>query len=298
MKVLKRDKTTELFQFSKIENAIGKAFKACGFNLPLDALVCIKKFYNESEDCTVKVNDIQDNIERCLMTSYPDVAKAYIIYRYEHKVIRETKNKLIKGIEKKLRADNVENQNANVDEYSFGGRIGEASRYVTKNYALDYGMSRMARKNHLENMVYIHDLDSYEVGCHNCLTLPIDDLLRDGFNTRQTDVRKANSINTAFQLLAVLFQLQSLQQFGGVSASHLDWSMVPYVRKSFYKHYLDGLKYIEDVSYSKEEWDRITEGRTINDEYFKENKKVYAYALDMTEKELNQAVEGMYHNLN
>ena len=79
---------------------------------------------------------------------------------------------------------------------------------------------------------------------HNCLSVPFDDLLANGFNTRQTDIRPANSINTAFQLVAVIFQLQSLQQFGGVSSTHLDWTMVPYVRKSFYKHFKDGLKYI------------------------------------------------------
>ena len=92
------------------------------------------------------------------------------------------------------------------------------------------------------------DLDSYAVGMHNCLTVPFDRLLAEGFNTRQTDVRPANSINTAMQLVAVIFQLQSLQQFGGVSASHLDWTMVPYVRKSFFKHFKDGLKYIEEMS--------------------------------------------------
>ena len=59
-------------------------------------------------------------------------------------------------------------------------------------------------------------MDSYAIGMHNCLTIPFDDLLKNGFKTRQTDVRPANSINTAFQLVAVLFQLQSLQQFGRV----------------------------------------------------------------------------------
>ena len=39
-----------------------------------------------------------------------------------------------------------------------------------------------------------------------------------------------------------------LQQFGGVSATHLDWTMVPYVRKSFFKHFKDGLKYVEGLS--------------------------------------------------
>ena len=105
----------------------------------------------------------------------------------------------------------------------------------------------MAKENHLNNEVYIHDLDSYAVGMHNCLTIPFDKLLAEGFNTRQTDVRPARSINTAFQLFAVIFQLQSLQQFGGVSASHLDWTMVPYVRLSFKKHFKDGMKYLSHI---------------------------------------------------
>jgi ribonucleoside-triphosphate reductase len=167
----------------------------------------------------------------------------------------------------------------------------------------------MAKKNHESNMIYIHDLGAYAVGMHNCLSIPFDDLLAKGFNTRQTDVRPANSVNTAFQLVAVIFQLQSLQQFGGVSATHLDWTMVPYVRKSFWKHYKDGLKYIgclgksgrwdtpEEQSvqlYHQGEWDKLP----IDDTFAKNEPNVYKYALDMTEKEVSQAVEGMYHNLN
>jgi len=174
----------------------------------------------------------------------PDVARAYIRFRYKKEVAREIKSDFFDAIGEKLEARNVQNQNANVDEHSFGGRIGEASSYMTKQYALDNLVSKMARENHEGNMIYIHDLDAYAVGSHNCLSIPFDDLLANGFNTRQTDVRPAGSVNTAFQLVAVIFQLQSLQQFGGVSATHLDWTMVPYVRKSFYKHWKDGLIYL------------------------------------------------------
>lgn len=132
----------------------------------------------------------------------------------------------------------------------------------------------------------------------NCLTLPFDDLLANGFNTRQTDVRPANSVSTAFQLIAVLFQLQSLQQFGGVSASHLDWSMVPYVRKSFIKHYNDGLRYIEGLKpFSKDTIKRLLDV-TIEHEHYKQHEKVWQYAMDKTKDEIEQAVEGMFHNLN
>ena len=158
-------------------------------------------------------------------------------------------------------------------------------------------MSKMARENHLNNEIYIHDLDAYAVGMHNCLSVPFDDLLANGFNTRQTDVRPANSINTAFQLVAVLFQLQSLQQFGGVSATHLDWTMVPYVRKSFFKHFKDGCKYILKINFDK--YEKVFDGTDpIDLEGYKTFCEAYDYAIDMTERELQQAVEGMYHNLN
>lgn len=137
---------------------------------------------------------------------------------------------------------------------------------------------------------------------HNCLTIPFDKLLKNGFSTRQTDVRPANSVNTAMQLVAVIFQLQSLQQFGGVSASHLDWTMVPYVRKSFNKHFRNGLKYIEDqvglIGVYKNPTNHTVEEISIEDGWYKLYPKAYQYALDMTEKECHQAVEGMYHNLN
>ena len=160
----------------------------------------------------------------------------------------------------------------------------------------------MSRDNHLNNMIYIHDLDSYVVGMHNCLSVPFDKLLKYGFNTRQTDVRPAQSVNTAFQLLAVIFQLQSLQQFGGVSATHLDWTMVPYVRKSFYIHYCDGLHYIESAKSNFEIKLDLNKEEAQN--FSIQNKKVYnhpmayTYAMDMTTKEIYQAVEGLYHNLN
>ena len=158
MKVIKRDKTEEVFRPEKILNAVEKAFESCKARLPNDLRDYLSSLYNVDEDSTVTVEEIQDKIENTLLCEYPDVAKSYIIYRYNHKVIRENRDKLIKGLTKKLMAQDVENQNANVDEYSFGGRMGEASRIVTKDYALNYCMSRKSRKNHLNNEIYIHKL--------------------------------------------------------------------------------------------------------------------------------------------
>jgi ribonucleoside-triphosphate reductase len=153
----------------------------------------------EQSQVRMTVEEIQDLVETYLMRSErPDVAKAYIRYRYKKEVARQFKSDFIDAIGEKLAAKNIENQNANVDEHSFGGRMGEATSVMTKQYALNYLISPKARDNHLNNRIYIHDLDAYAVGMHNCLSIPFDKLLAEGFNTRQTDVRPAGSVNTAF----------------------------------------------------------------------------------------------------
>lgn len=338
LKVKKRDGRIVAFNEQKIINAIEKAFMSVDEEITeyahekaINIAAYIRGYYEDVEEIP-EIEEIQDLVEKGLMaTKRKDVAKAYVLYREERNKIRNQKTELMKNIHDKLEASDVQNQNANVDEYSFGGRMGEARNELTKDYALNYIMSPLARNNHLENMIYTHDLDSYAVGMHNCLTIPFDHLLANGFNTRQTDVRPARSINTAMQLVAVIFQLQSLQQFGGVSASHIDWTMVPYVRMSFYKHLqnsldlqvayvygsqLEAKEYKDLTNENQEKIDKINDLRakigealykntikdiSILDEDFTQ-KEIYDMAFEdayqKTEKELNQAVQGMYHNLN
>lgn len=300
--IIKRDGSQVPFDQQKIINAIHAAFmEVDGKIYETDTAediahdIALTVLHSPVD---VEVETIQDWVEDYLMRSERrDVARAYIRYRYKKEVARSYNDDFIKAIGEKLNATNVQNQNANVDEASFGGRIGEAASVMTKRYALDFLVSDMARKNHDNNEIYIHDLDAYAVGSHNCLSIPFDDLLANGFNTRQGDIRPAGSINTAFQLVAVIFQLQSLQQFGGVSATHIDWTMVPYVRKSFAKHFKNGVKYIlKDDEYAK----IVPSELSFNDREAncEQNKDVYKYAMEMTEKETMQAVEAMYHNLN
>ena len=327
--VIKRDGSQVNYNKDKIFDAINAANTECeerhesylSLNSIYDAIEDIDARCH-SHESDISVEEIQNIVERVLMSYEPDVARAYIRYRYMKEVAREYKADFFEAIGEKLAAKNVANQNANVDEHSFGGRVGEASDAMMKEYALNFCMSKMARENHLNNQIYIHDLSAYAVGMHNCLTVPFDHLLEKGFNTRQVDIRPANSIDTAFQLVAVIFQLQSLMQFGGVSASHIDWTMVPYVRKSFWKHFKTGVKYFykpEDYSYvtinvlgnldmgkmpiqnySNPTVEKHESAQISNSWSFlnKNYKKAYDYAMEMTEKELSQAAEGLYHNLN
>ena len=306
--VVKRDGKEVPYNRDKIICAINKALLEMDGNLNSDyisknvATSIENYFVAHSVEC-ITVEEIQDLVEWSLINGpRADLAKSYIRYRYKKEMARNRYKELMDTIGEKLNASNVQNQNANVDEHSFGGRMGEMNGAVARMYALDHIVSHMAKKNHLNNMIYIHDLDHYAVGSHNCLSIPFDDLLAKGFNTRQTDVRPAQSVSTAFQLVAVIFQLQSLQQFGGVSATHIDWTMVPYVRKSFAKHYRDGLKYVEtlyDEEIEREMSCTVPYSEiSIEDEIAWAYNEAWKYALEMTRREVYQAVEAMYHNLN
>ena len=302
MKVRKRNGNLQQFNSEKIVVAITSAMKSASYsdtdNIAEKIALEIEKELINNNVKVIEIEDLQDLVEGKLMSSeLKDVARKYIRYRYDRERVRQSKSKLMSDISEKLNATNVENQNANLDEKSFSGRMNEANRVVMKDYALYNCMSEMARNNHLNNEIYIHDLDSYAVGMHNCLSIPFDKILKNGFKTRQTDVRSPRSVNTAMQLVAVVMQLQSLQQFGGVSATHLDWTMIPYVRYSFYKHFRDGMKYIEnqqELPFTKEESCDIS----IDDERYKSHKAAYQFGIDMTSKEIYQAVEALYHNLN
>lgn len=314
MYIIKRDGRRVQFNQNKIIDAVLAAFKDVDKELSDYAYIKAGNIADyiqetaEKADHELTIEEIQNYVEQGLMsTKRKDVARAYITYRNERTRVRQERSDFQHRLMKKLKATDVANQNANVDERSFGGRAGEVNSEVLRQQALDFFLSEKARYNHLENRIYIHDLDHYVLGDHNCLSIPFDKLLANGFNTRQVDIRPANSVDTAFQLLAVIFQLQSLQQFGGVSATHLDWTMVPYVRKSFHKHWIDGMEYVEDsLNYRESQYykEHFTKENiptiSIDDPVYMPDifTNAYRYAMNMTERELAQAAEGLYHNLN
>lgn len=220
MYVVKRDGSEQIFDSEKIRIAITKANESVKEDCRLkdstinNIVSSITKMCGDL-DHTVSVEEIQDMTEDQLIDRRAKaVAKSYVRYRYEHQLIRDKYKSLMAKVGEKIFAKDVKNQNANVDEKSFGGRKGEASDIVLKTYAEDNLMSDLMRERHINNQIYVHDENAYATGEHNCLSVPFDHLLKNGFTLRAVDIRGAKSVNTAFQLLAVIFQIQSLQQFG------------------------------------------------------------------------------------
>lgn len=301
MFIVKRNGKREKFDPEKIKKALEKANLSVPEEHRISQTIInniankVEQLANEKETMFT-IEDIQNAIEDYLITANKfELTRACIKYRYIKAMAKNKYAELMDAVAKKVACKDVVNQNANLDEKSFGGRLGETTSLIMKQYALDYCVSPTTRDNHINNMIYIHDQDHYAVGDHNCLTIPFDQLLSEGFNTRQTDVRASGSINTALQLVAVIFQLQSLVQFGGVSAPTLDTTLVPYVRKSFSKYFVDEMKD------RKPKWKKeVPKELSFNDPEFTRRKyrKIYNAAMRLLVKETHQAVEALYHNLN
>ena len=309
MVVIKRDGREVEFDKRKISNAVLKAIIEVDGKSTLDTEIIAydiaDRIETKNKDVNLTVEQIQDMVEVQLMLSYrKDIAKAYILYRNERTKIRDRNSNLIQKI--MVRADSKVNyrSNANVDEASFSGREKEASSDIGKMIALDFdGLSHEVAEAHKSMLVYQHDLEKAIYGIHNCLNLNFQEIFTYGFHTRNGDVRPPTSFSTACQLVAVAFQCQSQVQFGGVGSIHLDYDLAPFVKKSFFKHYADGLRYLKH--FTKDESATfvqmcVNEDLGIDDiGLMDDNKKdVYGYAMDMLEREGKQAAQGLYHNLN
>lgn len=298
--IKKRDGRTEPFDTAKIVNAISKAMEQTGEMEPDVALRIANKISNTNAvSGTAGVEQIQDMVEDGLMASRcKQTAKAYIKYREQRNRERQRNNDLNKKIEDVLLCNNIQNQNANVDEHSFGGRKFESANILHKDIALNVFIRPEVAQAHRESRIYIHDLSEYDIGSHNCLFADLQRLLSSGFSTRNGDVRPANSFATACQLVAVIFQVQSQVQYGGVASCHLDYDLAPYVKKSFYKHFKDGVEYVMRQKWD-ESWDAdFNAERSIDWEEYKNYPEAYEYAVDMLEREGKQAAQSLYHNLN
>ena len=300
MHVIKRDGTRVLFNPTKIVNAINKAMiSAYGSVYESDTAEEIADLIG-SRGVDMSVEQIQDLVEGYLMKSeYPEVAKAYILYRDQRSKERMRQSKLLKAVMRRTEATAVENSNANVDEKSFSGREKEASADIQKLIALDYTLSPEVAQAHKDMLLYQHDNEKTNIGEHNCLFVDFKKIFSDGFVTRNGDVRPPSKYDTACQQYAVIFQCQSQVQFGGVGTVHADYDLAPYVAKSFYKHMRNYFTDVEGLT--EEDADLILKAKyspCIIDNKNIADTPAYRFAIRQLEREGTQASEAMYHNLN
>ncbi|GGH37866.1 anaerobic ribonucleoside triphosphate reductase [Paenibacillus segetis] len=186
-------------------------------------------------------------------------------------------------------------ENANLNGESFSGKMSKFGSEYAKWYAEHFVMPKRLVQSIKDNIVYVHDLDQYAIGTTNCIFIPFDKLLREGFNTGNGSVRPPNSIMTAMALVAIIFQSQQNSQYGGVSANKIDFDLAPYVRKTFSKNLIKGLEYFEEGDLDSTNVGEISMSRSDLQELYP---KAFKFATKETKSETLQAAESLIHNLN
>lgn len=236
--VKKRNGGITPFDGEKIYSAILKAGRATGEFDSEDAffltLQVIRVIDHRFEKETLDIEEIQDIVEQALITSnYIKTAKAYIVYREKHKVLRSDKRTMVdvvSSINEYLdRMDWRVNANAN-QGYSLGGMILNISGKVVANYWLSHVYPQEVGRAHREGDIHIHDLDML---AGYCAGWSLKMLLREGLNGVPGKVEAAPPKHLSSAIGQMVNFLGTLQnEWAGAQAfSSFDTYLAPYVRK-------------------------------------------------------------------
>ena len=233
--IKKRDGRTAKFDRKKIEKAIEKAGLETGEFDAAQAVELTNKVLGVLEDRNQKrlpsVEDIQDIVEDILIDSkFKKTAKAYIIYRDQHKKLREiTSNAHVDLIDKYL--ENLDwkvNENSNMG-YSLQGLNNYVSAEITKTYWLDKIYTSKIGQAHKEGDLHIHDLNLLSV---YCVGWDLTDLLQEGFTGVAGKVasKPAKHFRSALGQIVNFFYTLQGEAAGAQAFSDFDTLLAPFIR--------------------------------------------------------------------
>lgn len=179
MVIIKRDGTKEEFNADKIFNALTKAFEACGYTSVenvIQDMVSEMRFWDN-----ITVEEIQDEIEETLYNyEYFDVARAYSIYREEHKKARFIRSRLnymdtYKDSSVNASTSSETDANANVASKNVANLEGEVYKVTNRI------IQRQRMKDKLNKLYpgqelgrqYIKDLENHIIYTHDEASTPV-----------------------------------------------------------------------------------------------------------------------------
>ena len=332
MQVIKRDGREVPYERNRIKSAVLKAMEAseCGNSSDVDFVTeCIENEIKVLSTETIGVEIIQDIVERQLMKlGYYDVAKAYCVYRDKRSRARDAKNNLMRNIGEIVNADarknNQKRENANIDGNTAMGAMLQIGSACSRAYNEAYLMRPEHAKAHREGDLHIHDCDFYALTT-TCCQIDILKLFHGGFSTGHGFLREPQSIQSYAALAAIAIQANQNDQHGGQSIPNFDYGMAEGVEKSFRRNFLQKLRdMLEDYSNidsvdsalvekaledaEKSSGETLALGSNIKLDVVLASKfltlseklieRVRERAIQATERDTYQAMEGFVHNLN
>lgn len=221
MQVIKRNGTIVDYDPTKIKIAIEKANKEVEDKekATKDEVKSILEYIENMKRKRLLVEDIQDIIEEKLMSfGHYELAKKYIIYRYNRALIRkanttdETILTLVKNANKEVMEENS-NKNAMAASTQRDLIAGEVSRDLTRRLLLPEDIS----KAHDEGVLHFHDADYFIQPIFNCCLINIGDMLDNGTVMNGKLIESPKSFQVACTVTTQIIAAVACSQYGGQS---------------------------------------------------------------------------------
>jgi len=251
----KRDGSLVHFDSSKIHSAIQRAGSATGEFAQDEAQLLtaqVIKVLSHLTQGTPEIERIQDIVEQTLIAAnHFATARAYIVYREQHKRLRQDKKTLVDvagSVNEYLdRADWRVSANAN-QGYSLGGLILNTSGKMLANYWLSHVYPPEIGEAHRDGDLHIHDLDML---AGYCAGWSLRTLLHEGLNGVPGKVESGPPRHMSSAIGQIVNFLGTLQnEWAGAQAfSSFDTYMAPFVRKDEL-NYEQVRQYIQELIYN------------------------------------------------
>ncbi len=248
-KIKKRNGRIVPFKKEKIATAIGKAGAATGeFDIDKAEELTERVLWltrDRIDGAIPEVEQIQDFVEEILLASpYKKTAKAYILYRDQHKKIREITNTssvdLMDQYLSKLDWQVKENSNM---AYSLQGLHNYISSEISKVYWLNKIYPESIRDAHTNGDFHLHDLSILSV---YCVGWDLFDLLLEGFTGVEGKIesKPPSHLQSALGQIVNFFYTLQGEAAGAQAFSNFDTLLAPFIRydKMTYKEVKQALQ--------------------------------------------------------
>ena len=300
--VIKRDGTIVEFDRDRIVRAMTMAFKQSSGTVNNELVEKITTQIENMDNKRMHVEDIQDIVVKKLMaSSEKDIAIAYQSYRAIKTEIRNKEKGIYKNIAELVDASNEDilSENANKDAKTISVQRDLLAGISSKDYYLNKILPKHLKKAHETGEIHIHDLDYLLFKETNCELVHIERMLKGGCNIGNAKMLEPNSVDVAVGHIVQIIASVSSNTYGGCSIPYLDRALVPYIKKSFKKHFTKGLKYVERVDEAtiKEIIDRGNIEYS-NMELKEKYPLAYEYSCDLTRESVKQAMQGLEYEIN
>ena len=300
-RVIKRDGTVVEFNKERIENAIKKTFEQSSREPNIKLIEKISTQIEELPDKVLSVEEIQDIVVKKLMaSSEKDIAMSYQSYRTIKTEIREKEKSIYKQIAELVDASDEKllAENANKDAKTISVQRDLLAGISSRDYYLNKIVPEHIKVAHIKGEIHLHDLDYLLFRETNCELVDIETMLKGGCNIGNAKMLEPNSVDVAVGHIVQIIASVSSNTFGGCSIPYLDRALVPYIKKTFKKHFLRGVKYIDDLKEEQIEELKKEDIEYSNLELKNKYPKTYEYSLDMTEESVKQAMQGLEYEIN